>query len=159
MRLSSRFLVTPLLIVFPTIVYANFAWPPAFYMYTYAIWWVVLSSLLIEGLVYFKGLNLPFKKAVLATLAMNFGSAVGGVAFSFGSSVVIYIEVLLIPLFWISAPLIYAITVIIEYLVAVKIFQVPKSKRTLIVIGLANIPTVSLAIWQTLVLTGEALSR
>ena len=157
MRTPAWLLVIPVIFISPTVAYANFAWPPAIYMYTYAIWWVVLSSLLIEGLVYLKGLNLPLKQAAIATVAMNFGSALGGVAFSFGSLAVKYMEALLVPLLYISAPLIFVITVTIEYLIAVKLFNIPRSKRTLVVIGIANIPTVSLAIWQTLELTSKAL--
>ena len=89
---------------------------------------------------------------------MNIGSAIGGAAFSYGSLAVVYMEFLVLPFLYISAPLIFAMTVAIEYLVAIKIFGISKTKRTLLIIGLANVPSVSIAIWQTMELTGKALS-
>lgn len=142
----------------PSLAHANFAWPPLFYIHTYGIWWVVLSGLLIEGLVYLKFFNLAPKRVVQITLVMNIGSAIGGAAFSYGSLAVVYMEFLVLPFLYISAPLIFAMTVAIEYLVAIKIFGISKTKRTLLIIGLANVPSVSIAIWQTMELTGKALS-
>jgi hypothetical protein len=145
-------------LLMPTLAHANFAWPPLFYAHTYAIWWVVLAGFVIELLVYFYTIETQFKKVFKLTFLINLASAIAGIIFSYASIIFLVAEPLIIVGMFASPIFIYAITVIIEYLAATKILHYQKGNSVLIPIAVANIPSVGLAIWQTIVLTGDALS-
>jgi hypothetical protein len=53
--------------------------------------------------------------------------------------------------------LILGITTVIEFITGVYAFKLPKTKRTAVVILLANIPTVGIAVYETARLTAQAL--
>jgi len=136
---------------------ANFAWPPLLYISTYGIWWVVLSGLVVEGIAYSYFLKLDAWKTIKLTLGINLASVLGGLVFTLGSLVPVYVEALMLPYLYISPILIYGITVGIEYFAGTRLFNLQRTKHTFLVISLANIPSVGLAVWQTIVLFGEAL--
>lgn len=138
--------------------HANFAWPPLFYAHTYAIWWVVLAGFSIELVVYYFTIERQLQKVFKLTLLVNLASAIAGIIFSYVTLVFLVAEPLLIFGFYASPILVYIITVYIEYLTATKLLHYKKGNLVLIPIAAANIPSVGLAIWQTIVLTGEALS-
>ena len=148
-----------LLLGSPAIAAANFAWPPLIYAYTYRTWWVVLPGLLIEWLVYFFAWRLSLLRTTILTLAVNAGSAATGLAYVLLSLAFLVGEVpaLMVGFIWASPLLIFGATVASEYLVATRLFAVPRSWRTLAILAAANVPSVGLAIYGTVVLTGKAL--
>jgi hypothetical protein len=58
---------------------------------------------------------------------------------------------------WSFAPLVFILTVVIEYFTGVRVFSLPRSWRTLGVFTAANLPSVGLAIYETLELASRAL--
>ena len=143
----------------PSIATANFAWPPLIYAYTYRTWWVVLPGLLIEWLVYFFAWRLTLLRTTMLTLAVNAGSAAAGLAYVVLSLAFLVgeIEALMVGFIWASPLLIFAATVAAEYLVGTRFFGLPRSWRTLTIFAVANIPSVGLALYGTVILTGQAL--
>jgi hypothetical protein len=144
----------------PAIALANFAWPPLIYAYTYRTWWVVLPGLLVEWLVYFFAWRLSLLRTTMLTLAVNAGSAVAGLAYVLLSLAFLVggVPVLMVGFIWASPLLIFAATVAAEYLVATRLFAVPRSWRSLAILSAANVPSVGLALYGTAVLTGRALT-
>ncbi|SRR6266446_494680 len=137
---------------------ADFVWAPLLYAYSYAVWWVVVTGLVIEGVVYFFAWRRGFWRTVALTLGVNFASAIAGVAVSFGSQVFMYTPpAVMIAFVWSYAPLILAVTVTIEYFTGVFVFSLPRSWRTVWVFVAANVPSVALALYETLELSGKAV--
>jgi hypothetical protein len=143
----------------PTIASANFAWPPLIYAYTYKTWWVVLPGLLIEWVVYFVAWRFSLIRTTMLTLAVNAGSAAAGLAYVLVSLAFLRSEVvvLMVGFIWASPLLIFAATVAAEYLVATRLFALPRSWKTLAIFVMANVPSVGLALYGTVTLTGQAL--
>ena len=137
--------------------YANFAWPPLFYAHAYTIWWVVLAGFTIEFIAYNVTIERDIKKALKLTFVVNLASAVAGIIYSYVSLIFLVAEPLLILGIYASPILLYLITFYIEYYTAIKALHYKKGKKLMLPIALANIPSVGLAVWQTIVLTGEAL--
>ena len=143
----------------PAIATANFAWPPLIYAYTYRTWWVVLPGLLIEWLVYFFAWRLSLIRTTMLILAVNAGSATAGLAYVLRSLafLVSEVEVLMVGFIWASPLLIFAATVAAEYVVGTRLFALPRSWKTLAIFVVANVPSVGLALYGTVTLTGQAL--
>ena len=137
---------------------ADFIWPPLVYAYSYTVWWVVVGGLATEGVVYFFAWRRGFWRTVALTLAVNLASAVGGVAFSFGSQVFIDMpSAVMVTVVRSFLPLVFVLTVIIEYFTGVLLFSLPRSWRTLGVFTVANVPSVGLAVYAAIELTAKAL--
>jgi hypothetical protein len=138
---------------------ANFIWVPMLYAYTYAVWWVVAAGLVSEGIVYFIVWRKGFWLTVALTLSVNVASAICGVAFSMGSQIFVEgPESIMIAFFWSFAPLVFILTVLIEYFAGVVAFSLPRSWRTLWVFSAANVPSVGLAVYETFRLAGKVLT-
>ena len=138
---------------------ANFAWPPLFYVYTYTVWWVVVSGLLVEGVVYYFAWRRGWWGNLLLTVGVNMASAVAGLIFSFGSLLfVVESPVVLLSFMYASPVLVFTMTVGAEYAAGTRLFSLPQSWRTVRVIAIANVPSVGLALYETAVLTGKALT-
>src|SRR5437660_1432961 len=121
---------------------ADFVWAPLLYAFSYTVWWVVLVGLIVEGVIYFIAWRRGFWRTVALTLGVNFASAVCGVAVSFGSQVFMYAPTsVMIGFVWSYAPLIFVVTVIIEYLTGVFVFSLPRSWRTVWIFIAANVPS------------------
>jgi hypothetical protein len=150
MRLRGRTLL-PLLLTLPAVARADFAWPPAFYLKSYAIWWVVLSGLVIEWIAY----RLAWRRELWATTKLTVGvnavSALGGALYCWGSVVFLKGPISLVMLFVAPWPLlILAITVLLEYWTGVLFFELPRTWRTLGVFVAANLITVGLTVYVTM---------
>ena len=142
----------------PVNAYANFVWPPLFYMYTYTLWWVVVTGLAIEFIVYYLTIEKRFKAAIKLVLTVNIISALGAVAVSYGSQLAFYNEGIMIYVFYTFPLAVYFITVALEYYSAIKILKYQAGKALLKPIAMANILSVGLAIWQTLELSSQAVN-
>jgi hypothetical protein len=137
---------------------ADFIWVPMLYAYTYTVWWVVLAGLVIEGIIYFIAWRRGLWRTVVLTLGVNVASAIVGVVVSFGSLVFLYAPPsVMIGFVWSFAPLIFVVTVLIEYFVGVFVFALPRSWRTLGVFAAANVLSVGLAVYEMLELGWEGL--
>jgi len=145
-------------LLLPNLAHANFAWPPLFYAHTYTIWWVVLAGFSIEAIVYYVSIERNIQKALKLTFIVNLASAFAGIIFSYVTLIFLIAEPLMMFGIYASPILVYAITVYIEYYTAIKALHYKEGKSLLTPIAIANIPSVGLAVWQTMVLTGEALS-
>lgn len=138
---------------------ADFVWVPLLYAYTYKVWWVVVVGLVVEAIVYFFAWRRGVWRTVALTLGVNFVSAMAGVVVSFGSMIFLYTpQPVMIAFVWSYAPLVFAVTVVLEYLTGVSFFSLPRSRRTIWIFVAANVPSVGLAIYEMLELTGKALS-
>lgn len=128
------------------------------YLHTYAVWWVVVSGLLIEDVIYYWAWRRPLLSTVALTVGVNAASAIGGAIYSYGSLMFtgspIAAETLLVS----SPVLIPGITVAIELATGIYVFKLPKTKKTAIVILLANILTVGIAVYETARLTTQSVS-
>jgi hypothetical protein len=95
----------------------------------------------------------------MLTLAVNAGSAAAGLAYVLVSLAFLRSEVvvLMVGFIWASPLLIFAATVAAEYLVATRLFALPRSWKTLAIFVMANVPSVGLALYGTVTLTGQAL--
>jgi hypothetical protein len=137
---------------------ADFVWAPMVYAYTYAVWWVVVAGLVIEGVVYFIAWGQGFWRTVALTLGVNIASAIGGVAFCFASQVFLDTpSTVMIAFVWSFAPLMFALTVFVEYFTGVFVFSLSRSWRTLGIFAVANVFSVGLAVYETLELARKAL--
>jgi hypothetical protein len=119
---------------------------------------VVLAGFTIEFVAYNVTIERDIKKALKLTFIVNLASAVTGIIYSYVSLIFLIAEPLLILGVYASQILVYLITIYIEYFTAIKALHYKKGKKLMLPIALANIPSVGLAVWQTIVLTGEALS-
>ncbi len=146
----------------PRIASADVFWPPLLYVSSYAVWWVVVGGLVVELLVYKWGFGRGWYRSALLTVGVNLASAAACVTFAWGS------RALLIGPgglgdsstwhFALASPLIlYAITTLTEYVVAVTLFRVAKGLRSLAIVAAAHAPSVALASWGALRLAGRAL--
>ena len=157
MKLRVRALLASLVAV-PAVARADFAWPPGFYLASYSIWWVVLSGLVIEWVVYEVAWRRGMWGTTKLTLGVNAVSALGGAVYTYGSVAFMAPPRLAIAFIWSSPLLILAITVLLEYWAAVLLFALPRTWRTAGVFIIANVPSVAIAIYGTARLVGEALS-
>jgi len=137
---------------------ADFAWPPAFYIASYSIWWVVLSGLIIEWIVYYLAWRRGLWATTKLTLGVNAVSALGGALYSYGSVLFMTPPKLAIAFIWSSPLLILGITVLLEYWAGVLLFALPRTWRTLWVFVAANVPSVAIAIFGTADMVARALS-
>ncbi len=145
-------------LLLPKLAHANFAWPPLFYAHTYTIWWVVLAGFTIEFIAYNVTIERDIKRAFKLTFVVNLASAAAGIIYSYISLIFLITEPLLFFGVYASPVFVYLITIYIEYYTAIKVLHYKKDKKLMIPIALANIPSVGMAVWQTIVLTGIALS-
>jgi len=129
-----------------------------FYVYTYTVWWVVLTGLVVEGVVYFVAWRRSLWSTVSLTVGINIASALGGGLFSLGSLLFLGPPILMISFIYASPVLVFAITVAAEYVAGTRVFSLPRSWKTASIIALANVPSVGLAIYETMELTGKALT-
>jgi hypothetical protein len=150
--------LSALLLIFPAVAWADFAWPPGFYLASYSIWWVVLSGLSIEWIVYYFAWRRGLWGTTKLTLGVNAVSALGGALYTYGSVVFMAPPKLAIAFIWSSPLLILAITVVLEYWAGALLFALPRTLRTLCVFTAANVPSVAIAIYGTARLVGDALS-
>jgi hypothetical protein len=149
-------LFAPLLML-PAMARADFAWPPAFYFASYSIWWVVVSGLIIEWIVYYLAWRRTLWATTKVTLGVNAVSALGGAIYSYGSMVFVSPPRLAIAFLWSSPMLILGVTVLLEYWAGVLLFALPRTWRTIWVFVGANVPSVAIAIFGTARMVGEAL--
>jgi hypothetical protein len=77
MKLHKRTL-SALLLTAPAVAHADFAWPPGFYLASYSIWWVVVSGISIEWIVYYFAWRRGLWATTKLTLGVNAVSALGG---------------------------------------------------------------------------------
>jgi hypothetical protein len=135
---------------------ADFFWPPLLYAYSYTVWWAILGGLLIEGIVYFFAWHRGFWRTVALTLGVNLASALAGVAFSLSTQVFLDMAPkVLIAVVWSFVPLVFALTVAIEYYAGVFLFRLPRTRRTLGFFIAANVPSVGLALFAGLYLISK----
>ena len=138
---------------------ADFVWVPLLYAYTYKVWWIVAVGLAIEAIVYFFAWRRGIWRTIALTLGVNFASAMAGVAVSFGSMIFLYTPPsVMVAVVWSYVPLVFAVTVVVEYLTGVFFFSLPRSRRTVLIFVAANVPSVGLAVYEMLELSGKALS-
>ena len=139
---------------------ANFAWPPLIYAYTYRVWWVILPGLLIEGLIYAVAWRRGIRSTAVLTIVVNAASAVAGMLYVALSLAFLASGVgsVMMGFIWASPVLIFGATVTAEYLAGTRLFKLPRSWTTLAIFAAANIPSVALAIYGTVKLTGQALT-
>src|SRR5947207_15072065 len=122
---------------------ADFFWPPLLYAYSYTVWWSVLGGLLIEGIDYFFAWHRDFCRTAGLTLGVNLASALAGVAFSLSTQVFLDMPPkVLIAIVCSFVPLVFALTVAIEYYTGVFLFSLPRARRTLGIFIAANVPSV-----------------
>jgi hypothetical protein len=145
------------LLMLPLAANADFAWPPAFYIASYSIWWVVVSGLLIEGVVYYFAWRRGVWATAKLTVGVNAASALAGVIYSLGSFLFMAEPKLAIAFIWASPLLILGLTVLFEYWAGVWLFTLPRTGRTMLVLVAANIPSVGIAIYGTANLVMKAL--
>ena len=128
----------------PVVAVANFFWPPALYYYSFTRWWVVVGGLAVEAAVYAISLRLSLRKAMGLSLLANAVSAGVGVVALW--PVVFYehgIDLAIRALGTVSilaiAVLVIALNIGVEYWVAVGWFSLPRSRRVLGNVVLANL--------------------
>jgi hypothetical protein len=154
---ARRWLIQFLLLACPAVAWADFAWPPAFYIISYSIWWVVLSGLIIEGIFYYLAWRRGVWGTTKLTLGVNAVSALGGAGYSYGSLLFMTSPRVMMAFIWSSPLLILGITVLMEYWAGVLLFALPRTWRTLGVFVAANIPSVAIAIYGTMDMVSRAL--
>jgi hypothetical protein len=153
-----RCVLLVLLLISPAVARADFAWPPAFYIASYSIWWVVVSGLIIEWIVYYLAWRRALWATTKLTLGVNAVSALGGAIYSYGSMVFMTPPTLAIAFIWSSPLLILGVTVLLEYWAGVWLFALPRNWRTVWVFVAANVPSVGIALYGTARIVGDALS-
>jgi len=153
-------IVGVILLGYPAIAAANFAWAPLIYAYSYTVWWVILPGLLIEGLVYFFAWRRSILGTAVLTVVVNAASAAAGMLYVLVSLGFLASEVrsLMAGFIWASPLLIFAATVTAEYLTGTRLFNLPRSWKTVAIFAAANVPSVGLAIFGTLWLAAKALT-
>jgi hypothetical protein len=155
---SHRRTLLALFFVVPTVAKADFAWPPAFYLRSYSIWWVVLLGLMIEWIVYYLAWRRGSWATTKLTIGVNAVSALGGAIYCYGSLLFADGPVSLVMIFVAPWPLlILGITVLLEYWAGVLLFALPRSWRTALVFGGANVLSVGLTVYVTARNIGDAL--
>jgi hypothetical protein len=146
------------LFVAPATAKADFVWAPMLYLYSYSVWWVVVAGLLIEGTVYFFSWRRGWWNTLILTLGINIASAVGGAVLSFGSLLFLHTPaVVMVNFVRVFPVLVFAATVGLEYIAGTRVFSLPQSWKTVGVIAAANVPSVGLAIYETIDLATKAL--
>jgi hypothetical protein len=150
--------LSALLLTAPAVAHADFAWPPGFYLASYSIWWVVVSGISTEWIVYYFAWRRGLWATTKLTLGVNAVSALGGAIYTYGSVVFMTPPKVAIAFIWSSPLLILAITVLLEYWAGVLLFALPRSWRTICVFVAANVPSVAIAIYGTAGLVADALS-
>jgi hypothetical protein len=140
----------------PAIAHADMVWPALYLVSRLVTWWAVVAGLLIEYIVIRVAFKLPPKKAVFADLAANAASsivgslliAIAGIAWEFGPGLAMY-HLLNVGTF---NPVTWAATIAMGALInagiemaVLRAFQVPATKRTFLVLTLANALTVGIA--------------
>jgi hypothetical protein len=147
---SRRRTLLALLFALPAVARADFAWPPAFYLRSYSIWWVVLSGLVIEWIVYYLAWRRGLWATTKLTVGVNAVSALGGAIYCYGSLLFANGPTSLVMIFVAPWPLlILGITVLLEYWAGVLLFALPKSWRTVWVFVGANVLSVGLTVYVT----------
>jgi hypothetical protein len=152
-----RCLPYAVLLSYSASAWADFAWPPAFYLASYSIWWVVLSGLAIEWVVYYWAWRRSVWETTKLTLGVNAVSALWGALYSYGSLLFMTSPKVMIAFIWSSPLLILGITVLLEYWAGILLFALPRTWRTVGVFTAANIPSVAIALYGTAYLAGKAL--
>ena len=137
-------------VCWPGRVSANFVWAPALYVYSYAVWWVVVTGLLIEGAIYYAAWRRDWLSTAKLTLGVNLASALGGALWSYASYAFLRgTPETALAFVWSFPLLVYLTTVALEYLTGTRMFSLPRSRRTAVVVALANVPSVGVAMYAT----------
>ena len=159
-RLAMNFAVPICLLVFPSSAYANVVWPAVMLQARMLSWWVIGVGLLVELVAVSILTKLPLKKAIIATFLMNLISAVLGtlmipllgVGWEFFPGSIIYplLEVgTFNPITWTATALIATtINTAIELFSLRKISRVNYSRRLMFGLWVANLVSVSIALWS-----------
>lgn len=144
----------------PAVAAANFFWPPALYYYSFTQWWVVVAGLGVEAAVAVFSLKLSVRKAIGVSVVTNAISAVLGFLATW--PVVFYeggIDLAVRTLGGISivaiVAVVVALNIAVEYWVAVRLCCLPRSRRVIGNVVVANLLSfmlivVSIPTWFTL---------
>jgi hypothetical protein len=130
-------------LLMPTAAVANFVWPPALYYYSFTRWWVVVGGLALEALVYAIWLRPSFRKAVTTSLAANASAAIGFLAlwpilfYEPGIALALRLPGA-VPIVGIAV-LIIVLNVAVEYWVATRWCNVPRTRAALGNVVIANV--------------------
>jgi hypothetical protein len=142
--------------VVPAIAHADMVWPALYLVSRLFTWWAIAAGLLVEYVVIRGVFKLPPKKAIIADLAANAASsvagsvliAIAGIAWEFGPGLALY-KLLNVGTF---NPYTWAATILMAALInggiemaILRAFGVPSTKRTFLVLTLANAVTVGIA--------------
>ena len=145
------------IVLAPGIARADMVWPALYLVSRLFTWWAIAIGLLIEFVVIRIAFALPPRKAILADIAANAASslvgavviAIGGLIWEFGPGQLMYK--------WLNVgtfnPFTWGVTIIVAALVNAVIetfvlterFDVPFSRRTFIILTVANAVTVGIA--------------
>ena len=157
-----RIPIALLLLSLPAAAIANFAWPPAFYYLCFSLWWVVLSGLAVEFAVHVACLRTSMWKAIALTLISNLTSALFGFVVTWPTTFYERGIDLLVRLGTVgilgTAVLIFAVNVVTEYQVAVRLLGTTRTRRTLLSFVAGNALSFAIVVYAAAEMLGRALS-
>ena len=146
----------------PSLVHANFAWPPAFYYLSFQLWWVVASGLLVEFATHQIFVQSNPVRTLIVTVASNLASALLGFIVTWpatfyepGINILAYGAPLSV---FLIVGLILALNIVIEYEVACRLLDYSRSRRVLLSFVVANVLSFAIVVFAAINLIAEALS-
>lgn len=133
---------------------ANVVWPPAVYFYTIAVWWVIAGGLIMEFVVHFLVLRMTAYPLARMVVLSNLASALIGLLLTWP---LVFWEIGVTRLAAMGPAaivgvlvVIFAVNVLVEYLVGLRWLGVQRSGRSLASFVLANTASYALVVWVAL---------
>jgi hypothetical protein len=150
----SGWLLGGVLTILPGVAQANAIWPPAVYFHTLAVWWVIAASLILEFVLHLVFLRLSVLHLARIVIVSNLASALIGLLLTwplvFWEDGVTRLAAMAPVSIFSVLFIIFALNVLVEYVIAIRWAQVKNSYSTFGSFFLANAASYGLIVWVAL---------